>query len=92
MQKLLVAYNVHPNFLSVLLSFGDEPHLAEGSGSNIDIEPSPNGQTSIVNLNIFFYNYNPKSSCRNIVSNSIRAREPPARSGSMVSSSYRYLP
>ena len=39
---ILHKYHVHPDFLRVLLSFGEEPHLAEASSGNLAIHsPGP---------------------------------------------------
>ena len=35
--KALTRYNVPADFLSIVISFGDDPHLSEGSSSNMSI-------------------------------------------------------
>jgi len=47
MCKILHKYEVHPDFLRVLFSFGEEPHLAEASSGNLAIHSSGPGQTHI---------------------------------------------
>lgn len=47
MCAIMLKYNVHPDFLRVLFSFGEEPHLAEASSSNIAIHSLGSGQNSI---------------------------------------------
>jgi hypothetical protein len=37
MRKILHKYEVHPDFLRVLFSFGEEPHLAEASSDYLAI-------------------------------------------------------
>jgi hypothetical protein len=37
MRKILHKYEVHPDFLRVLFSFGEEPHLAEASSHYLAI-------------------------------------------------------
>jgi hypothetical protein len=37
MRKILQKYEVHPDFLRVLFSFGDEPYVAEASSGNFAI-------------------------------------------------------
>ncbi len=37
MRKILHKYEVHPDFLRVLFSFGEEPHVAEASSDFLAI-------------------------------------------------------
>ena len=46
MRKILSYYQVESNFLDVLYSFGDEPHLAEGGSSNVVTMTTANGSRS----------------------------------------------
>jgi len=46
MQKILLKENVHPNFLSVVFSFGKVPHIAEGSSSHFAMQQLGNGACS----------------------------------------------
>lgn len=48
MRKILTRYQVDPNFLSVLFSFGEIPHLAESGSSNIASTASSDGSQSKV--------------------------------------------
>ena len=43
MRKILTHYRISPAFLSVLFSFGSEPHLTETGNSNITNELHRNG-------------------------------------------------
>jgi hypothetical protein len=45
MCQILHKYSVHPDFLRVVFSFGEEPHLAEASSGNLAIRSSRPGQT-----------------------------------------------
>ncbi|KAF8848232.1 hypothetical protein BDZ45DRAFT_606259, partial [Acephala macrosclerotiorum] len=47
MRKLLHKYEVHPDFLRVLFSFGEEPHLAEASSNNLAIHYPKTRETYI---------------------------------------------
>jgi hypothetical protein len=40
-------YEVHPDFFRVVLSFGEEPHLAEASSGNLAIHPSDGDRIEI---------------------------------------------
>jgi hypothetical protein len=42
---IMLKYDIHPDFLRVLFSFGEEPHLAEASSGNIAIH-SPSAEQS----------------------------------------------
>ena len=46
MRKILTYYQVDPEFLPVLFSFGDGPHVAEGSSSNLSIQPTAGSDRS----------------------------------------------
>lgn len=48
MRKVLTRYQVDPNFLSVLFSFGEMPHLVESGSSNIASTASSDGSQSKV--------------------------------------------
>jgi len=39
LDQLTTKYNVHPDFLQILLSFAAEAHAAEGASSNFSIRP-----------------------------------------------------
>ncbi|KAI3321710.1 hypothetical protein HD806DRAFT_145170 [Xylariaceae sp. AK1471] len=45
--KVFRSHGVHPNFLRVLLSFGDEPHLSEASSSNTSYTASDDGSYTL---------------------------------------------
>jgi hypothetical protein len=45
MCQILNKYDIHPDFLRVVFSFGEEPHLAEASSGNLAIHSSRPGQT-----------------------------------------------
>jgi hypothetical protein len=45
--KILRKYDVHPDFFRVVLSFGEEPHLAEASSGNLAIHPSGADRTGM---------------------------------------------
>lgn len=45
--KILRKYDVHPDFFRVVLSFGEEPHLAEASSGNLAIHPLGADRTDI---------------------------------------------
>jgi hypothetical protein len=45
--KILRKYEVHPDFFRVVLSFGEEPHLAEASSGNLAIHPSGADRTGM---------------------------------------------
>lgn len=45
--KILRKYDVHPDFFRVVLSFGEEPHLAEASSGNLAIHPSGADRTGV---------------------------------------------
>jgi len=47
MCALMLKYNIHSDFLRVLLSFGEEPHLAEASSSNIAVHSLGQEQSNI---------------------------------------------
>ncbi|KUJ15959.1 uncharacterized protein LY89DRAFT_587507 [Mollisia scopiformis] len=44
-RKILHKYKVHPDFLRVLFSFGEEPHIAEASSNNLAIHSPRAGET-----------------------------------------------
>jgi hypothetical protein len=47
MGGIMLKYDIHPDFLRVLFSFGEQPHLAEASSGNIAIHslgPEQNSQ------------------------------------------------
>lgn len=46
MRKVLTRYQIDPSFLSVLFSFGDEPHVSEGGDCNAVVKELPNGSRS----------------------------------------------
>jgi hypothetical protein len=50
MRKILHKYEVHPDFLRVLFSFGEEPHLAEASSGNLAIHSPSGGETCKLHL------------------------------------------
>jgi len=50
MRKILHKYEVHPDFLRVLFSFGEEPHLAEASSDNLAIHSLSGGETCELHL------------------------------------------
>lgn len=51
MRKMLFNYNVHPDFLRVLFSFGEEPHIAEASSNNLAIHSPIEGETCMYQSN-----------------------------------------
>ncbi len=46
MRKVLTRYQVNPNFLCVLYSFGDGPHLSESGSSNASSQITDDGSRS----------------------------------------------
>lgn len=48
MQKLLFEYNVSPEFVSVIWSFGPDENIAESGSSNLYVQSSPGLEKSIL--------------------------------------------
>ena len=43
---ILAFYDAGPEFVSVLLSFGESPHVGEASSSQMNVSLSPGGESS----------------------------------------------
>jgi len=46
MRNILAKYDVDPDFLNVIFSFGESPNLAEGCSNNLTMQQLPNGEMS----------------------------------------------
>ena len=46
MRKLMTRYKIDPNFLRILFSFGEVPHLSESGSNNLSVTETKDGSCS----------------------------------------------